>query len=299
MKQPTKAIMYAAIAVISWSTVATAFKIALREVSYYEMLLIASPVATFVFAIAVTVRKQWSAVTQLSGKQWISFALTGLLNPFIYYLILFKAYDLLPAQIAQPINCMWPVVLLVMLAVMNRQKIPKFKYLGMFISLVGMFLISSGFTGSSFRYGEISVPGLALAFFSAFLWALFWVVNRMNSATDSTVALFISFLFGTVYLVAGIPFADVHLSVNQGVVASIYVGIFEMGIPFTFFGLALRKTNNPTLINQLCFLFPFISLIFIHFILGENIQASTVTGLFLIVSGIIFNEYNFFKHTPS
>jgi drug/metabolite transporter (DMT)-like permease len=131
---------------------------------------------------------------------------------------------------------------------------------------------------------------MALAFFSAFLWALFWVINNMNRKTDSSVSLFLSFFFGSLFLFAGAPFADVSLHCGNGLYASVYIGLFEMGIPFTFFGLALRYTNNPALINQLCFIFPFISLIFIHYILGEHIYLTTVTGLFLIIAGIIFNE---------
>ena len=38
----TRAIIYACIAVLSWSTVATAFKIALTHLTHFEMLLIAS-----------------------------------------------------------------------------------------------------------------------------------------------------------------------------------------------------------------------------------------------------------------
>ena len=35
----------------------------------------------------------------------------GLVNPFLYYLVLFKAYDLLPAQEAQAINYTWALML--------------------------------------------------------------------------------------------------------------------------------------------------------------------------------------------
>ena len=69
-----------------------------------------------------------------------------------------------------------------------------------------------------------------------------------------------------------------------------YVGAFEIGIPFLFFGLAIRKTDNPALVNQMCYLSPFISLFLIHTFLGEEIYATTYGGLFLIVFGIVFNE---------
>ena len=41
MKNSTSAVVYACIAVLSWSTVATAFKIALTHLTHFEMLLIA------------------------------------------------------------------------------------------------------------------------------------------------------------------------------------------------------------------------------------------------------------------
>ena len=64
-----------------------------------------------------------------------------------------------------------------------------------------------------------------------------------------------------------------------------------MAIPFVFFGMALKETDNPVLINQLCYLSPFLSLFIIQFVLRENISLTTFVGLLLIVAGIIFNEY--------
>lgn len=66
-----------------------------------------------------------------------------------------------------------------------------------------------------------------------------------------------------------------------------YVGGFEMGILFIFFGLAMRKTSNPALINQLCYLSPFMSLFFISVVLGEQIVFTTYIGLVMIVLGIV------------
>jgi drug/metabolite transporter (DMT)-like permease len=63
-----------------------------------------------------------------------------------------------------------------------------------------------------------------------------------------------------------------------------------MAVPFIFFGLALRKTNNPALVNQLCYLSPFISLFIINQVLKETIFPTTYIGLFLIVAGILLNE---------
>ncbi|MFT4169673.1 MAG: DMT family transporter [Dysgonomonas sp.] len=289
MKDTNKAILYAAIAVLSWSTVATMFKVALRNFTHFEMLLIASFTALCIFSVTMTIQRKWALLSSLPSRQWGKFALIGLLNPVAYYLVLFKAYNLLPAQVAQPINYCWPIVLLVLLAIFAHQQIPALKYIGMALSLTGVVFISLGGTGLQ---GEgLPVGGLLLALLSAFLWASYWIVNNMNKHIDGTVILFLSFLFGSIYLLIASFFVGVNLHSIPGILSSMYVGAFEMGIPFIFFGLAIRKTDNSALINQMCYLSPFLSLFFIHLVLGEHIYITTYIGLFLIVFGIVFNEY--------
>lgn len=288
MQDKNKAIIYGAVAVLSWSTVATMFKMTLKHFTYFEMLLVASFSALAVFAIAITIQRKWGEFRTLTRLQWGWGAAVGLLNPVAYYLVLFKSYALLPAQVAQPINYSWPIVLLVLLAIFARKPIPKLKYIGMFLSLGGVALISLGTGEISGK--SLSLSGLLLAFLSAFLWATYWIVNNQNKKIEATIALFLSFLFGSIYLSIAALVVGVELSSTTGLLSAIYVGAFEMGIPFIFFGLAIRKTDNPALINQMCYLSPFISLFLIHTFLGEQIYVTTYAGLFLIVFGIIFNE---------
>lgn len=289
MKDNNKAILYVSITVLSWATVASAFKLALSSLTYYELLLIASFTALIAFAIILTFRKRWFLLRSVNRGQWRMFAIAGMLNPTMYYLVLFKSYELLPAQIAQPINYMWPVVLSVMLAIFARQRIPAFKFAGMAISLAGVAVISVG-PGQLTGVG-LSVLGLTLGIGSAFVWATYWLINRMNAETDQIMSLFLNFLFGTIYLLMIAPFMKIEISSLQGVLAAVYSGLFEMTIPFIFFGIALKKTDNPALINHLCYLSPFLSLFIIHLILGESIYPTTYIGLALIVGGLLFNEY--------
>lgn len=290
MKTENKAIVYAFLAVLSWSTVATAFKVALTYLSHFEMLLVACFTSLLIFTLLITFQRKWRLVASLTNRQWAYFAGIGLLNPVAYYLVLFKAYDLLPAQVAQPINYAWPIVLLIMLALFAGQPIPKKKYIGMFLSLAGVALISLGGGGTGDM--SLSVSGLLLAALSAVLWATYWMVNNLKKEqADGSVVLFVTFLFGSLYLLAGAFFVGADLNTLPGVLSGMYVGAFEMGIPFIFFGLAMRKTNNPALINQICYLSPFMSLFFISVVLGEQIVITTYVGLILIVLGIVYNQY--------
>lgn len=289
MKDNNKALLFTAIAVTSWSTVASAFKIGLRHYSYFELILVSALTATAIFAVVLTFQRKWRLLQNLTRKELISYIIIGLLNPAAYYLILFKSYDLLPAQIAQPINYFWPILLAVLLALITKERIPAFKFIGMAISFGGVILISVG--TESIAGVQLSKTGILLAFFSAFLWATFWIVNRKNKNVDSILGLFLSFLFGSVCLLILALFIPTDLGSLQGFLSSVYVGLFEMAIPFIFFGLALQKTKNPALTNQLCYLSPFISLFIIRSVLGETIYATTFVGLFLIVFGILLNDF--------
>lgn len=288
MKTENKVVISALVAVFSWSTVATAFKISLDYLTWFEMLLVSCSTALFVFSLNLTYQKKWHLVANVLGKYWSILAGMGLLTPFAYYSVLFQAYSLLPAQIAQPINYAWPIVLLILLSLFGRQSVPKWKYVGMFISLVGVVVISCG--GNNIEDGAISVEGLLLAVLSAVLWAVYWMLgSRLRSIMDGGIILFGTFLFSTFYLWCVACFVEIHFNIS-GILSAMNVGGFEMGIPFVLFGYALQKTNNPVLINQMCYLSPFVSLLLIDIVLDEQIVCTTYIGLILIVVGIIFNQ---------
>jgi len=290
MNKNTQAILLALVAVLSWSTVATAFKVALTYLTHFEMLLIASLTSVLIFTLVLTFQQKWGQVKSLTHKQWKELAFQGFLNPAAYYLILFKAYDMLPAQVAQPVNYAWPIVLLILLAVFAKQPIPSKKYLGMVISMSGVVMISLG-TGQLSNM-DVPLTGVLLAAFSAFFWAGYWMVNNKNKdSIDAIVSLFGSFLCGSLYLLICIPIFGLTIPNLNGLLAGMYVGGFEMAIPFISFGIAMRITSNPALINQLCYLSPFLSLFFIAMVLHEPIVITTYIGLVLIVAGIVFNEY--------
>lgn len=292
MNGNTKSILLASTAVLSWATVATAFKIALEHLTVFNMLLLSTWTAMLIYAIMMTVEKKWHKLCAMPIKLMVQTALLGLLNPVIYYLVLFRAYDMLPAQMAQPLNYAWPIVLLVLLAVFNHEKISGKKYIGMLISVSGVVCISLGGGGVK---GGVSVAGIAMALFSAVLWATYWLLNnRLKDKVDTTMSLFLGFFAGAVVLAVGGLFVGIEIKSIEGLLSGIYIGCFEMGIPFLTFGMALRITKNPALINQMCYLSPFLSLFLIAVVLGETIVPTTYVGLALIVAGLIFNS-NFAK----
>ena len=289
MTNNTKSIALAGTAVLSWATVATAFKIALQHLTVYNMLLVATVTATVIYAVMMTMEGKWGTLRKMPAPLLAETMGLGLLNPVVYYLVLFQAYDMLPAQVAQPVNYAWPIFLLVLLAVFNHEAIPGRKYIGMAISVGGVVCISLGGGGVE---GTLSAGGILMALLSAVLWAAYWMLNnRLRDRVDTTVSLFLGFLCGSAALLAGGAIIGIHIDSTAGLLSGIYIGCFEMGIPFLTFGMALRITGNPALINQMCYLSPFLSLFLIAMVLGEKIAPATYAGLALIVAGLVYNQY--------
>lgn len=290
MTENTKSIVLASVAVLSWATVATAFKIALQQLTVYNMLLVATVTATLIYTVMMTIEGRWSGLRSIPLKTSGEAVALGLLNPTVYYMVLFRAYDMLPAQVAQPVNYVWPVFLLVLLAVFNHDKIPGRKYIGMAISIGGVVCISMGGGGVN---GNLSGAGIVMALLSAAIWAVYWMVNdRLKGKLDTTTSLFLGFAAGSVVLgFGGWISGAIEIGSTDGLLSGIYIGCFEMGIPFLAFGTALRITGNPALVNQMCYLSPFLSLFLISMILGEKIAPATYAGLVLIVAGLVYNQY--------
>ena len=72
----------------------------------------------------------------------------------------------------------------------------------------------------------------------------------------------------------------------SGVIAAVYTGIFEMGITFFFWLKALKLAATTDKVSNLVYLAPFLSLIFIHFILHEPVYYTTPVGMLFIITGI-------------
>lgn len=289
MNKSDKGLIFALSAVLIWSTVATAFKIGLRELDYAQLILIGAGISSLFLLGYIIVAGQVSELFKTTGKDLLLSSLTGALNPFGYYLILFKAYSLLPAQLAQPLNMIWPLTLALLSVPLLGQKIGLKHFLAMGVSFAGIVVLSSQGGLSGFR--QTNLFGVFLATGSSILWALYWILN-VKDHRSVAVKLFMSFIFGFVYLLIYVAiFSDFSFPVGNSLWAAIYIGLFEAGITYLLWMKAMQMSHNNARTGSLTFLSPFISLIFISIILEEKIYITTPLGLILIITGIIWQRF--------
>ncbi len=213
----------------------------------------------------------------------------GLINPFLYYMILLKAYQLLPAQVAQPLNMIWPIILVFLSVPILKQRIAKKSFVALFISFIGVYIISS--QGNLFTPFHADLSGVLLATGSSVFWAFYFILN-MKDKRDEAVKLFMNFLFGSIYLIAAVIITGNwpdYISF-KGIASSVYIGLFEMGITFFLWLKALQMSETTDKVSNLVYIAPFLSLIFVHFIIHEPVYYTTLAGLLLIISGILIQN---------
>ena len=288
MKKQTKAYLCASGAVLFWATSASAFKISLDYTDVIPLLFYASVTSTGAFFIYILFSNRLNLLKGLSGKDYLYSAVLGFLNPFLYYAVLFKAYSILPAQEAQPLNFIWPITLVLLSIPLLKQKIRAKDILATFICFVGVFIISTRGDILGFRFTNIT--GVSLATGSSVVWALFWIYN-VRDKRDEVVRLFLNFVFGSVltFILMAIT-GGVHIPNPPGLLGGIYIGLFEMGITFLLWLKALKLSKTTAHVTNLIYMVPFLSLVLISFMVPEKILPSTFVGLIFIVGGIILQR---------
>ncbi len=279
-----QALVAALAAVLLWSTVATGFKLGLAVMAPLQLLLAGTTVSAIFFAAVTTARRSWS----VTGRQLGEAAAFGIVNPALYYLVLFEAYDRLPAQLAQPLNYTWAITLAVLAVPILKQRLSARTLAGILVSYLGVLVLLS--QGRFDRLPAVDWTGVMLALGSTLLWAGYWLMNA-RSRSDSVNLMALSFLIATplvaiaCVLGPGLPTLDWNVAWFGA-----WVGLVEMGVTFLLWQRAMGLTSHAARIGQLIFLSPFISLMLISTVLGETIHWTSVAGLVVIVGGVLLTR---------
>jgi drug/metabolite transporter (DMT)-like permease len=279
------ALWYGVGAVLLWSTVATGFKLGLAEMQPLELLWLGAAISFGFFAVVSLATGRWPSIARLAARDWLRLGALGLLNPFLYYLILFEAYARLPAQIAQPLNYTWAITLALLAIPILRQPLTLRMFGGIAISYAGVLILLS--QGRLDGFASVDGLGVALALGSTLVWATYWLAT-VRTRVDPLVMMTVSFAVGAIAIgiACGFQYGLPALTLRR-LGFGAWVGLIEMGVTFLLWQQALRLTAHAGRIAQLIFLSPFISLLLIDRVLGEHVHPSSFVGLTIIIAGLL------------
>lgn len=275
---------YGLSAVFLWSTSATAIKLALDVLDVFQLLFFSTLTSAIILSSIVCYQGRCALFFDAIKTKLSYFLGIAILNPLVFYFLLFSAYGRLPAQQAQTINYTWAITLGLLSVPLLGQRLGKVDFLAMFLGYFGVVIIATQGSFLSLKFTD--ELGVFLALSSTIVWALYWIMN-VGQKLDPVVGLAINFIIAAPFaFVLTLLFSN-SLVVNlDAIFPAIYIGICEMGVAYVFWIFALRKTTSISRVGNLIFLSPVLSLIFISLILNETIQLATLVGLALIIPGI-------------
>ncbi|MGL6251020.1 MAG: DMT family transporter, partial [Billgrantia desiderata] len=284
--QDRQAILFGLGAVALWSTVATAFKVALGYMSPLELMWLASAVSWLLMGVLVM---RQGLLGQALRRGWRTAAWAGLMNPVAYYLVLFGAYARLPGQEAMALNYTWALAMAFLAVPILGQRLTRTDVVAGLIAYSGVWVIATRGQVLDVAFADPLGVGLALA--STLLWALYWLLN-VRDARPPLVAQWQNFSVGlpvlTLLMLLG-PGFSWHGWAALG--AGVYVGLFEMGIAFVLWQLAVHRVSRTARVSNLIFLSPPVSLLLLYLVVGEPILLSTLVGLLLILGGLGLQQW--------
>ncbi|MEM1403754.1 MAG: DMT family transporter [Pseudomonadota bacterium] len=286
--QDRKALVLGLSAVLFWSTVATAFKLSLAELSVLQLVAIAVSVSAVVLLIYLAGRGQLPLLWKAIRGSPLFYLSMAALNPLIYYTILLAAYDALPAQQAQTINYTWAIMLALLSIPFLGQRLHARDWIAVALGYMGVVIIAT--EGRPWDLAFTSGTGVLLALASTVVWAVFWLLSARND-DDPAVALCANFVFAApAALVLVALWGEPWPAFSRAYASAVYLGLFEMGVTWLLWSNALRLAANVSRVGNLIFLSPMLSLVFIATILDESIHPATIVGLALILPGIVLQQ---------
>ena len=238
-----KALLYGLGAVLAWSTVATGFKLGLAVLAPAQLLFAGACVSAVIFSAAAA-RQGWPR-RHLNLSEGVLF---GLMNPVLYYLVLFEAYARLPAQIAQPLNYTWAIMLAILAVPVLGQRLSARMVGGIAVGYLGVLVLLS--QGRFDTLPAVDWLGVLLATVSTVVWAGYWLAS-VRSATEPTALMATSFCLA-------VPVLGVICAAGPGLPAltghtllyGAWVGLIEMGVTFLLWARALKLTAHAARIGQ-------------------------------------------------
>ncbi|MEP3348889.1 MAG: DMT family transporter [Marinomonas sp.] len=289
LSKNTQAILFGLGAVLLWSTVATAFSISLKYLTPTQLLLVANAVSLVFLIVLIACKGDLKELLTSAKQSWKSSFFFGAINPFIYYLILLQAYNMLPAQEAQAINYTWAIMLSFMAVPILKQRLKPTDYVAAVMCYFGVLYISTRGQITSLEFSN--GIGVAFALLSTVIWAMYWLLNTKDKR-PSLIGLTLNFTFALplITLYAAMTGELTHWN-KEGLWSAVYIGLFEMGLSFVLWNQSLKLTSNASQVANLIFLSPLLSIIWLSQFAGEPILQSTLVGLACILVGLFIQNW--------
>jgi len=283
-----KSYLFAFTSIFCWASIAAVTKLLLVDLDSMQILCISTFLASLTLVIINAVTKKTSILKQYGAKDFTILILIGILGMFFYNFFLYTALVYLPAQEGFIINYLWPIMIVIFAAPILKEKLTAHKITAIGLSFAGIVIVV---TKGNFNEIDLSSPlGIIFAVFAAISYGLFSVLVK-KYAYDESISMMIFYITAFVisFIAMNLNSSMPSLNTMQWLGLA-WNGIFNCALAYTSWALALKYGETDKIAN-LAFLTPFLSLVYIYFLLAEQISIYSVLGLFVIILSIFIQNF--------
>lgn len=284
MEQTKSGYFYLILTILLWSATPAVAKLALGELSNYQLLFYTSIVGAISLFMVNLFQGRLKFFSQYTKKDYLIMFGMGFVGIFLYYVFLYGAFALAPAGQVNVVNYLWPVFIIVFSILILREKFNWKTILAILISFVGALIAFTQGNFSAFS-GE-HTNGYLLAALGAICYGLFSVIGKkLDYEKFSSMLVY--------YIAATILIIPTSLAVSgfvfpkslTTIIAILALGGIMNSIAFVFWFKALKIGHTHKTAN-LIYSVPFLAMIWTYLLNGENFSVSSILGLALIIIGI-------------
>jgi drug/metabolite transporter (DMT)-like permease len=276
---------YAMACILLWGSTASISKLVLKDLDNLQVMFFTSLFATIALFFISLSQGKINIIKQYKIKDYFTFMYMGFFGVFLYGYFFYGALMRLPAQEAYIITYLWPIMIVILASIILKEKLTLQKLIALCISFIGITVVATKGNFSNFSLGDMK--GILFAISGAISYGLFSILGKKINY-ESVTSMMFYYLFAciiTVIVTFNIPVISIYQFIGL-----LWLGVFTCGLAYVSWFLAL-KYGDTAQMSSLMFLTPFLSLVYIHFFIGEKILLSSVIGLIIIILGILIQSF--------
>ncbi len=278
-----KEYLFAAGAVVCWSTVAPITKLLLNEMSAGLCLFLTTSIAALTLFIYNILRGNLKKFGSYRPADWLRLCIMGFLGFFVYNAAYYTGLTLLSAQDACVINYLWPLMTVIFSCFILHERFTAAKLAAALLSFAGAAVVAT--KGDFGNFAKIDLRGVLFCLLAALSYGLFSAFNKKYDY-DQEPAMAVYFtvpavISGIFLIFSGTP---VHISGIQAA-GILWMGVVVSAAGYLIWCLAINRGNTAK-ISNLAYITPFLSMVLSCIMLKEPFSLPALLGLILIILGI-------------
>jgi drug/metabolite transporter (DMT)-like permease len=192
-------------------------------------------------------------------QPWQVWAL-GVGGLFGYHALYFLALRLAPPAEAQLVSYLWPVLIVLLSALLPAEHLRLHHVAGALIALAGTVVL---FAGRGITLTAANAPGFAAAFIAAFVWATYSVLSRRFADVPSDAVAGFCLMTAALATLSHVFFEQTHWPESAGQwLAIVALGIGPVGAAFYVWDIGMKR-GDIRVLGVGSYLAPLLSILFL------------------------------------